>query len=158
MDDLVKEAELLLKGVETHLNHGQMRWVDGVTVQQNHFIGNDKAFACLWLINPDSPLHYKARLYTGQAAHMVLPYIPTLNTEKTIFEELAYVYPGNRYVKFYRNWEWEPHGDGIGRMDWYLQDYYSETEGSPEWARLLQSNYAHMIDWAEYWIRHKQFP
>ena len=156
--EILRDAEIFAKGVETHLNRGRMRWIDGVAVQQNHFIENDKAFAFLWMIKPGSPLYYKARLYAGQAVHMLMPYVPTLNTAKQIFEELAEKFPDNRYVRFYLDYEWDSHGDGTGRTDWYLHDYYSETEGSPEWARLLQSNYAQMIDWAEYWIRHKQYP
>lgn len=156
--ELLHDAELFATGLRTHLNRGRMRWVDDVPVQRNHFIENDKAFAFFWMIKPGSPLYHKARLYAGQAAHMLMPYIPTLNTAKMIFEELHKDFPENRYVRFYLDYEWDPHGDGSGRTDWYLHDYYSETEGSPEWARLLQSNYAQMIDWAEYWIRHKQYP
>ena len=158
VEELLRDARIFHKGLRTHLDRGRMRWIDGVPVQRNHFIENDKAFAFLWMIKPGSPLYYKARLYAGQAVHMLMPYIPTLNTAKRIFEELHEKFPDNRYVRFYMDYRWDPHGEGGGRTDWILHDYYSETEGSPEWARLLQANYAQMIDWAEYWIRHKQYP
>jgi len=71
---------------------------------------------------------------------------------------LAEKFPDNRFVKFFTKFEWEPYGDGTHWRDWYMENYYSKTEGSAEWARLLQETYATMVDWSEWWVKFKQRP
>jgi len=156
--EVLQDAEIFQKALTIHLTRGQIGMVDGKAVQKNHFIENDKAIGWWWLINEGSPLYYKSQLRLAIAAHMLRPYIPALYTEGEIFKELENKFPNNRFVKYYRNFVWEPYGDGTHPTDWYVADYYSKTEGSPEWARLLQETYARMVDWSEWWIKFKQRP
>jgi hypothetical protein len=155
----LRDAETFHTGLVLHLNRGLMPGEGGRSEQTgNHFIENNKAMAWLLSINKQSPLYDKARLYTAIAGHMQMPYIPALGITKQYFEELEKKYPDNRHVRYYLDWTWKPHGDGKRRTDWVMKDYYSQTEGSPEWARLLQDTYATMVDWAEYWATFKQQP
>ncbi len=148
--ELVTEAEIFHEALVTHLMRG--------LPDRNHGIENDKAVG-LWLtIGEGTPLYYKSRLYAARAAHMLVPYIPVLGMERQLLEELAKKFPDNRYVKYMLKWEWENYGDGSKRDDWYLEDYYAKTEGSPEWARRLQAAFASQVNWAEWWINFKQRP
>jgi len=156
--EVLQDAEIFNKALTIHLTRGQIGFVDGQAVQKNHFIENDKAIGWWWLIKEGSPLYYKAQLRLAIAAHMLRPYIPPLYTEAQIFEELDKKFPNNRFVKYYNHFVWEPYGDGTHPTDWYTVDYYSNTEGSPEWARLLQETYARMVDWSEWWVKFKQRP
>jgi len=148
--EVLQDAEIFHKALRLHLERGGL----GVS----HFIENDKAIGLWWMIKEGSPLYYKSQLYIGQAAHMLTPYTPALGIAKQAFEGLEEKFSDNRYVKYFVHWEWEPYGDGTHARDWYLTDYYSRTEGAPEWARLLQANYATMVDWSEYWMKFKQQP
>jgi hypothetical protein len=144
----VAEAEMFDEALTTHLMRGG--------VDRNHGIENDKAVG-LWLtIGEGTPLYYKSQLYAARAAHMLVPYIPVLGMERQILDKLAKKFPDNRYVKYMEHWEWEQYGDGSKRDDWFLEDYYAGTEGSPEWARRLQAAFAIQVDWAEWWIKFKQ--
>ncbi len=148
--ELVADAEIFHKALTTHLTRGE--------VSKNHGIENDKAVG-LWLtINEGTPLYYKSQLYAARAAHMLVPYLPMLGMEGQIMKKLGEKFPDNRYVKFFNDLEWEPYGDGSRWDDWVLEDYYAQTEGSPEWARRLQAALASQIDWAEWWIKFKQRP
>ncbi len=148
--ELIQDAEIFQHARTLHLTRGELG--------KNHFVENEKAIGWWWLIKEDSPLYYKSQLYIGQAAHMSLPHIPSVGLAKQVFEKLENKFPENRYVKYYLHWEWEPHGDGSHPTDWVMQDYYSKTEGGPQWARLLHEAYATMIDWSEWWIKFKQYP
>jgi len=148
--ELLQDAQIFQRALVMHLTRGQLR--------KGHFIENDKAIGLWWMLKESSPLYYKSRIYVGQAGHMLLPYVPALGLPRQVFEELEKKFPDNRYVKYFLHWEWEPHGDGTHRTDWYLPDYYSRMEGTPEWARLLASTYGTMVDWSEYWMKFKQQP
>jgi len=144
------EAEMFHEALMTHL----MRGLPG----RNHGIENDKAVGLWLMIDEGTPLYYKSQVYAARAAHMLVPYIPVLGLEGEILRKLEEKFPENRYVKYMRHWEWEPYGDGSKRDDWQLEDYYSKSEGSPEWARRLQAGFATQVEWSEWWIKFKQRP
>ncbi len=148
--ELVQDAAIFEEALTIHLTRGELG--------KNHFIENDKAIGWWWLINDDSPLHYKTQLYIARATHMLMPYIPVLGMERQILDRLEKKFPDNRYVKYYLHQEWERYGDGSKPTDWVLEDYYAKSEGAPEWARSLQAAWASQVDWAEWWIRFKQQP
>ncbi len=148
--EILQDAKIFQKALTLHRERGKLG--------TNHFIENDKAIGWWWLIKEDSPLYYKSQLFIAQAAHMLVPYIPALGTEGEILKKLEEKFPDNRYVRYFLHQEWEPHGDGTKMTDWLLEDYYANTEGAPEWARLLQAAWASQVDWAEWWIKFKQQP
>jgi len=148
--EALQDAEIFQKALAIHLTRGEF--------PKSHFIENDKACGLWWLIKEDSPLYHKSQLYIARAAHMLIPYIPTLGTELQILKKLEHRFPDNRYVRYYLDWKWQPYGDGTHRDDWYMVDYFAKSEGSPEWARELQAVYANLVVWAEWWIRFKQNP
>jgi len=156
--ELLEDAETFQKGLTIHLTRGHMRIIDGQATQKNHFVEINKAIGLLWLIKEDSPLYYKTQLYIARAAHMHLPYIPTLGTEAEILKKLEKKFPDNRYVKFFLHWTWEPYGDGTSEDDWYMVDYSPKVEGAPEWVRELYPAFSTLLDWTEWYIRHKQRP
>ncbi len=125
---------------------------------KNHFVEKQKAIGWFWLIPQDSPLYDKARLHLARACHMNQPYKPTLGTAKQTFEQLREKYPGNRFVRYHLDWEWEQHGDGSKATDWVTVDYLKKAEGAPEWARQLYASYATLIDYSEWWMTFKQQP
>ena len=148
--ELVQDAEIFQRALTMHVNRGALG--------TNHSIENDKAIGWWWLINEGSPLYHKAQLYSARAAHMLLPYIPTLGVEYTILKELEKKFPDNRYVKYLLYYEWEPYGDGTHPDDWYVEDHASKAKGAPEWVRELQPAWVTLVDWSEWWIKFKQQP
>ena len=148
--EVLKDTETYQKAMVTHMKR--------VETGKNHFVENGKAVGLWLMIKDDSPLYYKSQLYAARAAHMLLPYIPTLGTAAEILKKLEEKFPDNRHVKYLLHWEWENHGDGTHPEDWYMVDYLSQTEGAPEWARQMQAAWATQVDWAEWWVKFKQEP
>jgi len=156
--ELLEDAEAFQRALQIHLTRAKIQIVNGRAVQKNHFIENDKAIGWWWLINESSPLYYKSQLYIARAAHMLLPYIPVLGPERAIFEHLEKKFPDNRYVKYLLHWEWEPYGDGTHFFDWRIGDYFSKSKGAPEWVRQLHAAWGLSLEWADWWVRFKQYP
>jgi len=148
---ILEDAETFDAALNLHLKRG-----DPEGFPKNHFVENGKAVTLWFMIREGSPLYYKSRVYIARAAHMLLPYIPAVGGEQGVLRELERKFPDNRYVKYLMHWEWEPHGDGTSRDDWYLVDYAGRNKDAPAWARELQACYGLLVDWAEWWIKFKQ--
>jgi len=148
--DMLTDAEIFHKALVMHLTRGE----EG----KGHFVENDKAIAWWLLILEGSPLYYKSQLYIARAGHMLKPYMPTLGTERQIFEKLEKKFPDNRYVKYHLHEEWEPYGDGNDKFDWVMKDYFPVCKDAPEWVRAIYPLYMGNVDLAEWWIRYRQEP
>jgi len=148
--ELVEDAEIFQKAYSTYATRGE--------TGENHFVEINKSIALWWLVSEDSPLWYKAQLYSARAAHMLLPYMPTLGVECSILKELEKKFPDNRHVRYLLHWEWEQYGDGSHPEDWRMPDYSDAVAGAPEWVRQLFPAWASLVDVSEWWIRFKQRP
>ena len=148
--EVLSDAEIFQKAMQIHVNRG------GAKSESNHFLENDKAIGWWWMIQPDSPLHDKARLHLARAAHMLKPYFPILGTEKQVFLELEKKCPDNRFVKYHLHRQWEQHGDGSDYYDWAMVDYAARVQGAPEWVRAVYPAFGGLVDLSEWWIRFRQ--
>ncbi len=143
---ILEDAEFFAKGMHIHDNRGH------ITFGEGHFGQNSRAIGYWWLIPPDSPVYYRARLFIGRAAHMLVPYLPTRGTERDIFEKLQLIFPHNRFVRYQLTQEWEPHGDGSDYYDWVWNDYSPAVKGAPAWVASLYPAFQHYVDWCEWWF------
>jgi len=148
--EILRDAEIFQRALTTHRTRGQ--------TGKNHFIENDKAIGRFWMIREDSPLYYKSQLYIARAAHMLVPYVPTLGTEAEILKKLEKKFPDNRHVKYLLHWTWEPYGDGTQPGDWFMIDYSERVKDAPPWVQATYPAWATLVDWCEWFIKFKQEP
>jgi hypothetical protein len=146
----LEDAEVFQRAQTIHRTRGQIR--------KNHFVENDKAFSLWQLIQEDSPLFYKSQLCAARAARMLHPYFPTMGTEGEILKRLEKKFPDNRFVKYFLHKEWEPYGDGSQFDDWSAKDYTAEVADAPQWVQSLYPAWNGVLDWAEWFIKFKQYP
>lgn len=149
--EVLSDAEIFQKAMTIHVNRGG-------DAESNHFLDNDRAIGWWWMIQPDSPLRDKARLHLGRAAHMLVPYFPTIGLEEQVFLELEKKCPDNRFVKYHLHQEWDDYGDGSDYYDWTMVDYAAKAKGAPDWVRAIYPAFGGLVDLSEWWIRFKQSP
>jgi len=144
---ILEDAEIFSTALQIHDNRGH------ITFGEGHFSQNSRAIGYWWLIHPESPVYYRAQLFIGRAAHMLVPYLPTRGTERDIFEKLRQIFPDNRFVRYQLTQEWEPYGDGSDYYDWVWNDYRPAVKGAPAWVASLYPALQHYIDWCEWWFK-----
>ncbi|MFC1735152.1 hypothetical protein ACFL1X_03480 [Candidatus Hydrogenedentota bacterium] len=151
--DLLTDAKVFQKGWELHEDRGKLL---SFPLYKNHFVENCKAIAWWWMIPPESPLYYQARLNLARAEHMLIPYFPSRGTFREVFRELEKTFPNDRFIKYALHEIWENHGDGSNYYDWVMNDYHTPVKDAPEWVKSIYPAFMQTVDWSEWWIKFRQ--